>query len=119
MNSNDSTESIIPYYLEMDNIWKRLKELGRLNFPQFRSHYAPDGRCITEEVSEYLEQESLIIRWKELREYERKLDTSYCRNHLLVTLRLDMISQSLSGIEYDPTVAATIAISVYNNEPIN
>ena len=106
-----------PYYVEMDKIMERLRELSKLEFPRYRSHYASDGNLVTEATAEYLEQESLIVRWNEFFEYEKALAGAVCRNHLLVSLRLRSVVHGPA--RFDPTVAATIAISVYRNSPIN
>ena len=111
----ETPNKIIPYYTLMDNIMTRLKELAKLDYPHKRTYRAPGGNWITEDVPEYLEKQSLIARWYELQDYERALDTGYCRNHLLVSLRLEFIT----GKKYDPTVAARIADSVYKNKVIN
>jgi len=112
------TGELIPYYAEMANIIKRLEELNKLDYPHKRSYYAQDGSFITEDVPEYLEEQSLIQRWRELHNYERALDSGYCRNHLLVSLRLDLIRPDPTNI-CDPALAAGIAVSIYENKSIN
>jgi hypothetical protein len=97
----------------MENIMKRLKELGKLDYPHKRTYQTPDNGWVTEDVPEYLEEQSLITRWYELQNYERALDSGYCRNHLMVSLRLSSLLADLAGVEYDTAIAARIAVSVY------
>ena len=41
---------------EMEDIFDRLKELDKLNFPQYRTYQRPDGTWVDREpVPEYLE----------------------------------------------------------------
>jgi len=102
----------------MESIMDRLKELGKMDYPHKRSHYAPDGQLITVDVPEYLEEQSLIARWYVLRDYDWALSGNTCKNHLLISLRLQMVGVSLGDEPFDPTLAARIAISVYRNSPI-
>jgi hypothetical protein len=110
---------MIPYYTEMDNIIERLKELGKMDYPQKRSYKMADGGWVTEDVPEYLEEQSLIARWNELQAYERALAPGYCRNRLMISLRLDLIASDLSKESYDSTLASRIAVSVYTNQPVS
>ena len=83
MDNNKILTPVIPYYVEMENIMDRLKELGKLDYPHKRTYKTTDGDWVTEEVPEYLEEQSLIARWYELQHYERALEPGYCRNHLM------------------------------------
>ena len=112
--NNEEPGTITPYYIEMENIMERLRELGKMDYPHKRTRYIPGGGAITEDVPEYLEEQALIKRWYELQKYERALDPSYCRNSLLISLRLSFVIKA----EFDPKIAARIAISVYRNSPI-
>lgn len=113
------TVPFVPYYAEMENILIRLKELDKMGYPHYRTTYLPEGGAVTAEVPEYLEEQSLIARWNSLQEYERALDCNFCKNRLLVSLRLDTLSCSHKSEMYDPAVAYCIAISVYRNQSIN
>ena len=115
MDHNETTGKITPYYTEMKNIMERLRELGKLDYPYKRTRYIPGGGTITEDVPEYLEEQELIRRWYELRKYEMALDPFHCKNHLLISLRIGFSVKA----EYNPELAARIAISVYQNSPIN
>ena len=119
MDNTTPTGGVIPYYIEMESIMKRLKELNKLDYPYKRTYRASDGSWITEDVPEYLEEQSLIKRWYELQKYDRALDPSYCGNHLLVSLRFDLIHADIAGIKYNPALTERIAVSVYKNRPIN
>lgn len=105
----------VPYYIEMVNIWNRIGVLSRTQYPHYRTHYLPDGSFVTEEVPEYLEQQSLIARWNSLHRYEEALAGTKCKNELLVSIKLDLLADGLAGEKYDPAVAHRIAISVYKN----
>lgn len=118
MDDNKSLNPFIPYYTEMENIMERLKELGKLDYPHKRTYRVPDGDWITEDVPEYLEEQSLIKRWYELQNYERALAPGYCRNHLMLSLRLGSPFADISKAEYDTTLATRIAVSVYENKPL-
>lgn len=79
---------------EQEDIFDRLKELGKLDFPQYRTYQRPDGTWVDREpVPEYLEQEALIRRWRELQRIEQYFHREH--NHLLVSLRLRCIANSL------------------------
>ena len=119
MYNNETLIPIIPYYIEMENIMDRLKELGKLDYPHKRTYKTTDGDWVTEEVPEYLEEQSLIARWYELQHYERALNPGYCRNHLMLSLRLGSPFVNLSRAEYDTTLAVRIAVSVYQNKSID
>ena len=114
MEAKISEEVFIPYHTMMENIMTRLEELGKLNPPKRRTHYTLDGP-VTEDVPEYYEQEELIRRWYELQRYKRAIDPAYHHNRLIVALNLEFV---VSGVaDFDPTVAARIAVSVYTNSP--
>ena len=50
---------------EQEDILDRLKELGKLDFPQYRTYQRPDGTWVDREpVLEYLEQEELPLLWR-------------------------------------------------------
>ena len=117
--NDEKPEKLIPYYIEMETIMERLKELGKLVYPHKRTYKNPNGEWITETVPEYLEEQSLIARWYELQNYERAIDPGYCRNRLIISLRLGLIETAPTGIKYNPSLAARIAVSVYENKPIN
>ena len=117
MSIEKTPAGVVPYYTEMENIMARLTELNKMDYPHKRSHYASDGQLITEDVLEYLEEKKLLARWNNLRDYDRALSSEKCKNGLLVSLRLDLLAESLKGRSYDPTTAARIAISVYRNSP--
>jgi hypothetical protein len=112
---DNKTNKLIPYYVEMENIIARLGELAKLDYPHKRTYRSPDGNWVTENVPEYLEEQSLITRWNELNNYERALAPGYCRNRLLVSLRLKFAT---GRPEFDPALAARIAVSVYENTPL-
>lgn len=79
---------------EMEDIFGRLKELDKLNFPQYRTYQRPDGTWVDREpVPEYLEREELIRRWQEIQKIERYFHTEH--NGLLISLRLWCIANSL------------------------
>ena len=79
---------------EQEDIFDRLKELGKLDFPQYRTYQRPDGTWVDREpVPEYLEQEALIRRWRELQRIEQYFHMEH--NHLLIALRLRCIANSL------------------------
>ena len=79
---------------EQEDILDRLKELGKLDFPQYRTYQRPDGTWVDREpVLEYLEQEALINRWRELQRIEQYFHMEH--NHLLIDLRLWCIANSL------------------------
>ena len=99
-------------YTEMKNIEQRLRELAKLDYPQYRSRYMPDGSLETKITAEYLEEQSLISRWNELQKYERSFVK---RNPLLISLDLDLILTGLQKRQYDPSIAGRIAVSVYLN----
>ena len=117
MEPNASKEVVTPYYTMMNDIMTRLEELGKLRFPQYRTHYTQDGVFVTEAVPEYLEQEELIKRWYQLQDYERALEPSYQHNRLLISLNISLAVSGYANASYDPTVAARIAVSVYTNSP--
>ena len=105
---------------EMESILARLRELEKLDFPQYRSYRRPDGVWVDREpVPEYLEQEELIRRWRELQEIERY----FCSGHnpLLISLRLRCISNNLADepAALDIPLLIRIALSVYRNTAVN
>ena len=76
---------------EMEDILNRLKELEKLDFPMYRTYRHPDGTWVDREpVPEYLEQEELIRRWRELQAIERYFHSEH--NQLLIGLRLQCIA---------------------------
>lgn len=103
----------------MEDIFDRLKELDKLNFPQYRSYRRPDGTWVDREpVPEYLEQEELIRRWQEIQEIERYFHTAH--NHLMISLRLWCIANGLQDEPepMDVPLLSRIATSVYQNTAI-
>lgn len=103
---------------EMERILARLKELGRNDFPQYRSYRRPDGTWVDREaVPEYQEQEKLIQQWRQLQALERRLAPH--PSHLLVSLRLEQLYNSLldEPQPMDPTLLWHIAVSVSRNAP--
>lgn len=80
---------------EMEDIFDRLNELGKLDFPQYRSYRRPDGTWADREpVPEYLEQEELIRRWQEIQKIERYFHSEH--NGLLISLRLWCVANDLA-----------------------
>ena len=76
---------------EMEDIFNRLKELDKLDFPMYRTYRHPDGTWVDREpVPEYLEREELIRRWQELQAIERYFHSEH--NQLLIELRLQCIA---------------------------
>lgn len=103
---------------ELERILARLKELGRMDFPQYRSYRRPDGTWVDREaVPEYQEQEKLIQQWRQLQALERRLAPH--PSHLLVSLRLEQLYNSLldEPQPMDPTLLWNIAVSVSRNAP--
>ena len=79
---------------EMEDIFDRLKELDKLDFPQYRSYQRPDGTWVDREpIPEYLEQEELIRRWWEIKKIEQYFHREH--NGLLISLRLWCITNNL------------------------
>ena len=79
---------------EREAIFDRLKELAKLDFPQYRTYQHPDSAWADREpVPEYLEQEGLIRRWRELQRIERYFHMEH--NQLLIDLRLWCIANGL------------------------
>ena len=79
---------------EMEDILGRLRELDKLDIPQYRSYQGPDGTWVDREpVPEYLEQEELIRRLRELQEIERYFHGEH--NSLLIGLRLWRLANDL------------------------
>ena len=98
-----------------EEIYARLRELGKKNFPQYRSYQKLDGTWVEcEETPEYLEQEALIYRAKEPDALERYF--SMQRNPLLISMKLGLIAQPLS--ETAIRLQTRIAQSVYTNAPV-
>lgn len=80
---------------EMEDIFDRLKELDKLDFPQYRSYQRPDGTWVDREpIPEYLEREKLIRRWQEIQKIERYFHSEH--NDLLISFRLWRIANDLS-----------------------
>jgi len=105
---------------EAERILERLKELEQLDFPQYRSYRRSDGTWADREpVPEYLEQQELIRRWRELHALQQALEQ--CRNPLLISLHLWSIANSLSEAPaaMDIPLLSRIAISVYQNTAIS
>lgn len=103
---------------EMERTLARLKELGRMDFPQYRFCRRPDGTWVDREaVPEYQEQEKLIQQWRQLQALERRLAPH--PSHLLVSLRLEQLYNSLldEPQPMDPTLLWHIAVSVSRNAP--
>lgn len=103
---------------EMERILARLKELGRMDFPQYRSYRRPDGTWVDREaVPEYQEQKKLIQQWRQLQALERRLAPHPSRP--LVSLRLEQLYNSLldEPQPMDPTLLWHIAVSVSRNAP--
>lgn len=101
---------------EAERILSRLKELGQLDFPQYRSYRRPDGIWVDREpVPEYLEQQALIGRWRELHAVQRALEQHH--DPLLISLRLWVIANSLSEAPaaMDIPLLSRIAVSVDQN----
>lgn len=105
---------------EMERIFARLRELGKSDFPHCRSYRRPDGTWADREpTQEYLEQEELIRKWRELQKIGRYFHAEH--NPLLISLRLNCIADSLVD---DPAVMdipllTRIALSVYRNADVN
>lgn len=79
---------------EQEDIFARLKELGKLDFPQYCTYQRPDGTWVDREpVPAYLEQEDLIRSWRELQKIEQYFHMEH--NHLLIDLRLWCIANGL------------------------
>lgn len=116
---NAENAFFVPYYIMMDQIWERLGELGKMTIVRYNTTLAPDGTYETKETPEYLEQESLIRRWYELNEYKNVLAGAMCKNNLLVSFRLSAVRDGLAGEKYDYGMGTRIAISVYENQPID
>lgn len=100
-------------------IWARLKELSKMEFPQFRTCMKPDGTWAEREpVPEYIEEERLQQIWWQIMAYENWFNS--CHNHLLISLRLNALANDLKD-QPDPIDMALlhrIAHSVYCNAPI-
>lgn len=102
---------------EMEHILARLRELEKMSFPQVRSYRRADGVEVDREpVPEYLEQEQLIRRWRELRKVEQYFHAEH--NHLLISLRLWCIGRDPES-PIDIPLQRRIAISVYQNKGIS
>lgn len=94
--------------------FKRLRELGKLNFPRYRTYQKLDGTWVDrEETPEYLEQEELIFRAKEIAELEWYFSKRH--NPLLISFSLQLMTQQLS--EEAIQLQSRIARSVYTNSP--
>lgn len=79
---------------EQEDIFNRLKELGKMEFPQYRTYQRPDGTWVDREpVPEYLEQKELIRRWWEIQKVEQYFHMEH--NQLMISLRLWCIANSL------------------------
>lgn len=98
---------------EQEDIFNRLKELGKMEFPQYRTYQRPDGTWVDREpVPEYLEQKELIRRWWEIQKVEQYFHMEH--NQMLISLRLWCIANSLKD-EPEPMdipLLARIAMSV-------
>lgn len=102
-----------------EEILARLKELAKMDFPQYRTYKRPDGTWVDREpVPEYLEQEKLTRIWREIQEFENWFHL--CHNHLLVSLRLWQIADNLQEVPppIDLELQWRIAYSVYTNSPV-
>lgn len=98
---------------EYDAILERLWELNKLDFPQYRSYQRTDGTWVDREpVPEYLEQEELIRRWREIRKIEEYFHSEH--NPLIISLRLTADTKSM-----DIPLLTCIAISVYQNSAVS
>ena len=101
---------------EMKLILARLQELEKMDFPQYRSCRRAEGTEVDREpVPEYLEQEELIRRWRELREIEQCFHREH--NQLLISLRLWRLSRNFDD-PIDDSLQHRIAISVFRNAGI-
>lgn len=97
-----------------EEIFKRLRELGKLNFPRYQTYQKPDGTWVDrEETPEHLEQEELIFRAKEIAELEWYFSKRH--NPLMISLSLRLMTQQLS--EEAIQLQSRIAHSVYTNSP--
>lgn len=104
---------------EMERILVRLRELKKLEFPRYLSYRRPDGVWVDREpVPEYLEQEELIQRWRDLQKIERYFCSEH--NSLLISLRLRCISNNLADepAALDIPLLTRIALSVYRNTAV-
>ena len=98
---------------EQDAILERLRKLDKLDFPQYRSYQRADGTWVDlDPVSEYLEQEELIRRWREIRKIEQHFHSEH--NPLMISLRLIADTKSM-----DIPLLTRIAISVYQNSAVS
>lgn len=104
---------------EMEDIFARLRELGQLDFPQYRSYQRAEGSWVDREpVLEYLEQKALLSRWREIHAFEQYFHTAH--NPLMVSLRLWCIANDLldEPEPMDVPLLSRIAQSVYQNTSI-
>lgn len=98
---------------DMEQLLVRLRELGEIDFPQYRSYRREDGTEVDHSCTpEYLEQTELIRRWWELREIEQYFHMEH--NHLLISLRLQCIARKPEE-RIDFPLQWRIATSVYRN----
>lgn len=98
---------------EQEDIFNRLKELGKMEFPQYRTYQRPDGTWVDREpVPEYLEQKELIRRWWEIQKIAQYFHMEH--NQLLITLRLRRIANSLKDEpeQMDIPLLSRIAMTV-------
>ncbi len=106
---------------EMEDILVRLRELERMDFPQYRTYKRSDGTWVDHEpVPEYLEQKELIRRYEELLAIKRYFDTFNTYNPLMVSVRLLDIENNLKDApdQIDLFLLSRIARSVYKNAPV-
>lgn len=97
---------------EQDAILERLRELDKLDFPQYRSYQRADGTWVDREpVPEYLEQEELIRRWREIRKIEQYFHSEH--NPLMISLCLTADTKGMNI-----PLLTRIAISVYQNSAV-
>lgn len=98
---------------DMEQLLVRLRELGKIDFPQYRSYRREDGTEVDHSPTpEHLERAELIRRWWELREIEQYFHMEH--NHLLISLRLQGIAHKSEDL-IDFPLQWRIATSVYRN----
>ena len=100
-------------------IWRRLQELSKMNFPQYRTYKNPDGSWTEREpVPEYIEQTRLCQIFHEIMAYENWF--CCCHNRLLVSLRLEILANTQQDMPapMDLNLLFRIAASVYRNAPV-
>lgn len=70
------------YSDRIKQILKRLKELSKLNYPQYKNY---SKGIYTQEYSEELK---LINEYNQLVKYEKSIDPSFRHNHIIIAMHL-------------------------------